>query len=195
MKRTFDFVAAIIGLIILSPVFIITAIVILVDDGYPVFFKQKRVGLHGRMFEVVKFRTMVRNAEKAGKLTVSGRDPRITKSGYLLRKFKIDELPQLFNVVVGDMSLVGPRPEVSDYVDHYTQDQRIVLSVRPGITDWASLEFINENELLARASDPKAHYVEHILPRKLALQEEYVRNRSFARDLAIIIRTVVRIIR
>jgi lipopolysaccharide/colanic/teichoic acid biosynthesis glycosyltransferase len=195
MKRAFDLTASLIGVAILLPLFVVVAVLIFFGDGWPVLFKQTRVGLNGAPFKVLKFRTMYKDAERAGQLTVSGRDPRITPSGYLLRKYKLDELPQLFNVIKGDMSLVGPRPEVPAYVELYTNDQKRVLSVKPGITDAASLEFINENELLADADDPQTYYKEVILPRKLGLQLNYVDHRSFMGDLSIIVKTVVGIIR
>lgn len=195
MKRAFDVTASLIGVAILLPLFVVVAVLIFFGDGWPVLFKQTRVGLNGAPFKVLKFRTMYKDAERAGQLTVSGRDPRITPSGYLLRKYKLDELPQLFNVIKGDMSLVGPRPEVPAYVELYTNDQKRVLSVKPGITDAASLEFINENELLADAADPQKYYKEVILPRKLGLQLNYVDQRSFMGDLSIIVKTVVGIIR
>jgi lipopolysaccharide/colanic/teichoic acid biosynthesis glycosyltransferase len=195
MKRAFDLTASLIGVAILLPLFVVVAVLIFFGDGWPVLFKQTRIGLNGAPFKVLKFRTMYKDAERAGQLTVSGRDPRITRSGYLLRKYKLDELPQLFNVIKGDMSLVGPRPEVPAYVELYTNDQKRVLSVKPGITDAASLEFINENELLADADDPQTYYKEVILPRKLGLQLNYVDHRSFMGDLSIIVKTVVGIIR
>lgn len=195
MKRAFDVLASLIGVAVLLPVFAGIALWIFLGDGWPVLFKQTRVGRNGMKFKVLKFRTMYKDAERAGQLTVSGRDPRITPSGYILRKYKLDELPQLFNVIKGDMSLVGPRPEVPAYVELYTADQRRVLSVRPGITDAASLEFMDENELLAKADDPQRYYKEVILPRKLALQLNYVEQRSFLGDLAIVMKTVVGIIR
>lgn len=195
LKRLTDVVGAVMGIVLLTPVWLFVALVITLDDGRPVIFRQQRVGLAGRMFDVLKFRTMVRNAEQQGQLTTSGRDPRITRSGRWLRKYKLDELPQLFNVLKGDMSLVGPRPEVQFYVDRYNVHQQKVLTVRPGITDPASLTFIDENELLATADDPQRMYLDEILPRKVALQLDYVENRSFWGDLKIIGLTVLRIIR
>lgn len=195
LKRLTDVVGAVMGIVLLTPVWLFVALVIALDDGRPVIFRQQRVGLAGRMFDVLKFRTMVRNAEQQGQLTTSGRDPRITRSGRWLRKYKLDELPQLFNVLKGDMSLVGPRPEVQFYVDRYNAHQQKVLTVRPGITDPASLTFIDENELLATADDPQRMYLDEILPRKVALQLDYVENRSFWGDLKIIGLTVLRIIR
>lgn len=195
LKRLTDVVGAVMGIVLLTPVWLFVALVITLDDGRPVIFRQQRVGLAGRMFDVLKFRTMVRNAEQQGQLTTSGRDPRITRSGRWLRKYKLDELPQLFNVLKGDMSLVGPRPEVQFYVDRYNVHQQKVLTVRPGITDPASLTFIDENELLATADDPQRMYLDEILHRKVALQLDYVENRSFWGDLKIIGLTVLRIIR
>ena len=195
MKRTFDFIFAFIALLVLLPVGVVIALWIWSNDGLPVFFRQERVGLNGRMFRLWKFRSMYKDAERHGQLTVSGQDPRITRSGAFIRKYKIDELPQLMNVLMGDMSLVGPRPEVARYVKLYTPKQCRVLSVRPGITDLASLEFIDENELLSKAADPERFYIEEVLPKKLDLQLSYVANRSFGGDLKIIWNTVMRIMR
>ncbi len=195
MKRLFDLIFALVALLALLPFGIVIALWIWSNDGLPVFFRQERVGLNGRMFRLWKFRSMYKDAERQGQLTVSGQDPRITKSGAFIRKYKIDELPQLVNVLVGDMSLVGPRPEVARYVKLYTPKQCRVLSVRPGITDLASLEFIDENELLSNAADPERFYIEEVLPKKLDLQLSYVANRSFGGDLKIIWNTVRRIIR
>jgi lipopolysaccharide/colanic/teichoic acid biosynthesis glycosyltransferase len=195
MKRTFDFIFAFIALLVLLPVGVVIALWIWSNDGLPVFFRQERVGLNGRIFRLWKFRSMYKDAERHGQLTVSGQDPRITRSGAFIRKYKIDELPQLMNVLMGDMSLVGPRPEVARYVKLYTPKQCRVLSVRPGITDLASLEFIDENELLSKAVDPERFYIEEVLPKKLDLQLSYVANRSFGGDLKIIWNTVMRIMR
>ncbi len=195
MKRAFDVVASLLALVLLSPVLLVIAGIIFFKQGAPVLFKQERVGLSGRRFAVFKFRTMINNAEQSGQLTTSGRDPRITKMGHGLRKYKLDELPQLINVLLGQMSIVGPRPEVPKYVDLYTDEQREVLSVKPGITDLASIEFIDENELLGGKDDPEEHYVNVVLPQKLNLQLRYVRAQSFANDLVIILKTVRKIIR
>jgi lipopolysaccharide/colanic/teichoic acid biosynthesis glycosyltransferase len=195
MKRAFDVVASLLALVLLSPVLLVIAGMIFLKQGAPVLFKQERVGLNGRRFAVLKFRTMINNAEQSGQLTTSGRDPRITKMGHGLRKYKLDELPQLINVLLGQMSIVGPRPEVPKYVDLYTDEQREVLSVKPGITDLASIEFIDENELLGGKDDPEEHYVNVVLPQKLNLQLRYVRAQSFANDLVIILKTVRKIIR
>ena len=189
-KRLFDILFVIPGIIFLTPVFLICSIWIKFDSEGPVFFRQVRVGQHGRYFRIFKFRTMVLDAEKQGsKITVGG-DSRITSSGRFLRKYKLDELPQLFNVIKGEMSLVGPRPEVPEYVLHYPAEIRdIVLSVPPGITDLASITFRNENELLAKAEDPHQAYIENVLPIKLDYYVKYVSERNIWRDLMLILRT------
>ena len=192
-KRIFDFVAACSGLTLLFPLLAITALLIKLDSPGPVFFRQERVGMHGRVFRIFKFRTMRVNTEGKRQITI-GRDPRITRIGHGLRRFKIDELPQLLNVVRGEMSLVGPRPEVLRYVAHYPKEMRdAVLSVRPGITDWASIEFRDENAILGKAADPEKSYVETILPIKLGYYIRYVRERSFGMDLKIIFLTILAI--
>jgi lipopolysaccharide/colanic/teichoic acid biosynthesis glycosyltransferase len=162
IKRLFDIFCSSIGLIILSPILLLLALLIKLESKGPVFFLQTRVGLNNTDFKLFKFRSMFMDAEKRGQLTVGMRDPRITRMGYYLRKFKLDELPQLLNVIKGDMSLVGPRPEVRKYVNLYNTKQMQVLTVRPGITDYASIKFINENELLAQANDPEAFYIRDI---------------------------------
>lgn len=193
-KRTFDLVAAGGGLIVLSPLFAVVALAVKLDSRGPVFFRQQRVGLNFRPFEMYKFRTMVVDAPKlGGQLTVTG-DPRVTKTGRWLRKLKIDELPQLINVVIGDMSLVGPRPEVARYVDQMHDAYREVLSVRPGITDLASVKYRDESEILAKAEDPEQAYVEQILPDKLAISRQYIREASLWLDLKIILQTLLRIV-
>jgi lipopolysaccharide/colanic/teichoic acid biosynthesis glycosyltransferase len=194
-KRTFDLLAAGVGLLLLSPLFVVVALAITLDSQGPVFFRQARVGRGGRTFRIVKFRTMRERAEEAGgQLTVAG-DPRVTRVGALLRKSKLDELPQLFNVVAGDMSLVGPRPEVPRYVAHYDARQRRVLDVRPGITDPASIAYRDENDLLDASTDPEAVYLEQIMPAKLEMNLAYLQRRSLAGDIAIIFRTFGRILR
>jgi lipopolysaccharide/colanic/teichoic acid biosynthesis glycosyltransferase len=185
-----DYVFSLIGLIILSPVFLLVALLVKLTSKGPVFFRQNRVGKDGRDFKVYKFRTMYTDADKKGLLTVGGKDKRVTSVGYYLRKFKLDELPQLLNVLAGDMSLVGPRPEVRKYVDLYTIEQRKVLSVRPGITDYASIEYRNENDLLATATNPEEMYVEDIMPKKIALNFNYINNRSVKTYFEIIFKTV-----
>ena len=194
MKRLFDIVASGCGLIILSPLFVILAIWIKLDSPGPVFYRQVRVGRQNKDFRIFKFRSMRLGADKQGLITVGGRDPRVTRSGYFIRKYKLDEFPQLINVFVGDMSLVGPRPEVRKYVDMYTEEQMRVLDVRPGITDLASIRYRNENELLEKAADPDQYYVEVIMQDKLAINLEYVANHSFWYDLKLIFKTFWEII-
>ncbi|WP_217900148.1 sugar transferase [Noviherbaspirillum humi] len=190
-KRIFDFVAALSGLLILSPILILIAAVVKLDSPGPVFFRQERVGIHGSVFRIYKFRTMTLNAEAKGQLTI-GEDERVTRVGHALRRFKLDELPQLINVILGDMSLVGPRPEVVRYVAKYPKALRdAVLSVRPGITDWASIEFKEENAILGKSHDPERSYVETIMPIKLDYYVRYVHERSFVMDLKIIGHTLL----
>lgn len=189
MKRIFDIVASGIGLILLSPLFVILAIWIKCDSIGPVFFKQVRVGRNNMDFQLFKFRSMRVGSDKKGLITVGGHDPRITRSGYYIRKYKLDEFPQLINVFKGDMSLVGPRPEVRKYVDMYTEEQMHVLDVRPGITDLASIRYRNENELLERVNDPDKYYVEVIMPDKLRINLEYVARHSFTFDIRLIFQT------
>lgn len=192
-KRLFDIVASFVGIILLSPVLIILAVAVGVTSRGGVFYLQKRVGRNGKDFSLFKFRTMYTGSDKKGLLTVGSRDSRITPVGYFLRKYKLDELPQLFNVLFGSMSLVGPRPEVRKYVDLYTAEQRTVLSVKPGITDYASIEYVNENEVLARSSDPERTYLEEIMPHKLKLNMKYIREQGLITDLKLIFRTIARI--
>ena len=189
MKRLFDFVASGCGLIILSPLFIVLAIWIKIDSEGPVFYRQVRVGKNNKDFRIYKFRSMRVGSDKGSLVTIGGRDPRITRSGYFIRKFKLDELPQLVNVFVGDMSLVGPRPEVRHYVDYWTSEQMHVLDVRPGITDPASIKFRNENEQMEQAEDPEKYYIEVIMQEKLKLYLEYVNHHSFFGDIALIFKT------
>lgn len=189
-KRAFDVMAASAGLVALSPLLAAIAAAVKLDSRGPVLFRQERVGRHFRPFRLLKFRTMVPDAEaRGGQLTV-GEDERITRVGRLLRRTKLDELPQLWNVVRGEMSLVGPRPEVPKYVERFREEYEEVLSVRPGITDLASLEFREEGELLARAADPEEFYVREVLPRKLELAREHIRRASLGFDVAIILRTL-----
>lgn len=195
MKRLFDVVASGVGLLLLSPLFLLVAIWIKLDSPGPVFYRQVRVGRYNRDFCIFKFRSMRVGADKGSLVTIGGRDPRVTRSGYFIRKFKIDELPQLINVFIGDMSLVGPRPEVRHYVDYWTKEQLRVLDVRPGITDPASIKFRNENELLDKAEDPEKYYIEVIMQEKLRLYLEYVENHSFWYDMKLIFRTFWVIVR
>jgi len=194
LKRIFDIVCSLAGLVVLLPFFVLIALAIVVSSGLPVFYFQTRVGKGNRDFKLFKFRTMHTGADRKGLLTVGGRDPRVTAVGYYLRKYKLDELPQLFNVLLGSMSLVGPRPEVRKYVQLYNAEQMKVLSVKPGITDLASLRFINENEILAQSADPEKTYIEEIMPEKLALNKEYIEHPSLAADFKIILATLRRIV-
>lgn len=189
LKRILDILAAAVGLLILALPMVLIALFIKLDDGGSVFFKQKRVGKDHEVFNILKFRTMVEDAPaKGGQVTVEG-DSRITKIGHFLRKFKLDELPQLINVLLGHMSLVGPRPEVPKYVEMYNRDQSRVLLVRPGITDLASITYRSESEILARAEDPEKAYIEEIMPDKLRLNLEYIKNMSLGYDLKLIFKT------
>ena len=189
MKRLFDFVASGLGLIVLCPLFLILAIWIKLDSKGPVFYRQVRVGYKNKDFRIFKFRSMRVGADKGSLVTIGGHDPRVTRSGYFIRKFKFDELPQLINVFLGDMSLVGPRPEVRHYVDYWTPEQMHVLDVRPGITDPASIKFRNENELMEKAEDPEKYYIEVIMQEKIKLYLEYVEKHSFFYDLGLIFKT------
>lgn len=194
LKRTFDLVGCILGLVLLSPLFIVVAIWIKMDSSGPIFFRQERVGRNGEVFRIHKFRTMLSDSENKGRLTV-GKDSRITASGQFLRKFKVDELPQLIDVAIGKMSLVGPRPEVREFIDEYPSKIRsIILSVRPGITDRASIEMVDENEILAKYEDPRKAYIQHILPIKQKYYVDYVKSRTFWGDILIIKDTIVRIV-
>lgn len=194
IKRLFDIVAATAGLATLSPVFLWSAWRIKHEDGGPVFYRGKRIGLHGKPFRIYKFRTMVVDAETLGASSTSDDDARITPIGKFLRKYKLDELPQLINVLVGDMSLVGPRPEVKKFTDLYTDEEKVILTVRPGITDWASIWNSDEGAILAGAKDPDKAYMELIRPTKLKLQIKYVNERSFWVDLKIIFLTAIAIV-
>lgn len=189
MKRLFDIVASGLGLIVLSPLFVVLAIWIKCDSKGPVFYRQVRVGRGNKDFRIFKFRSMRVGADKGSLVTIGGHDPRVTRSGYFIRKFKFDELPQLINVLMGDMSLVGPRPEVRHYVNYWTPEQMHVLDVRPGITDPASIKFRNENELMEKAEDPEKYYIEVIMQEKIRLYLEYVEKHSFWYDLGLIFKT------
>jgi len=195
MIRFFDFLFTILGLIILSPLFLIVAIWIKLDSNGPVLYRQTRVGRNNKDFRLFKFRSMVTDADTKGLITVGGRDPRVTQSGYFIRKYKLDELPQLINVLIGDMSLVGPRPEVRKYVDMYNETQRKVLSVKPGITDYASIEYIDENEILGRAENPEKVYIEQIIPEKIKYNIKYIQKRSVKEYFKIIFLTIGKIVK
>jgi lipopolysaccharide/colanic/teichoic acid biosynthesis glycosyltransferase len=194
IKRIFDISFSMIGLIILSPLLLIIAYLIKKEDGGPIFYRGVRIGQFGKPFRIFKFRTMVVNADKIGGPSTADDDPRITKIGKILRKYKIDELPQLINVLKGEMSIVGPRPEVPFYVDMFTEEEKRILDVKPGITDWASLWDCDEGAILAGSSDPEKTYMEKIRPIKIKLQLRYVDNHSFFTDLKIIFLTILTVI-
>lgn len=195
MIRFFDFIFSLSGILLLSPVFLILYISIRLESKGGGFYRQQRVGRYGKDFYVYKFRSMRVGADKQGLITVGGRDPRITHIGYFIRKYKLDELPQLFNVLKGDMSLVGPRPEVRKYVDLYTDEQRKVLSVRPGVTDYASIEYVDENAILGQAEDADKAYVEQIMPDKIRYNMKYIDNHSLKEYFKIIFLTFRSIVR
>lgn len=195
MIRFFDFILSLVGLVVLAPIFIVLAIWIKIDSKGPVFYKQVRVGQNSIDFGLFKFRSMVVDADKKGLITVGGRDPRITRSGYFIRKYKLDELPQLINVLLGDMSLVGPRPEVRKYVELYTDEQQKVLSVKPGITDYASIEYMDENEILGKSNDPEKTYIEEIMPEKIKYNMKYIQNKNVSEYFKIIFLTLLKIVR
>lgn len=194
MKRFFDLVASGLGLLVLSPLFLVLAVWIKCDSKGPVFYRQVRVGRNNRDFRLYKFRSMRVGSDRKGLITIGGHDPRVTRSGYYIRRYKLDELPQLINVFVGDMSLVGPRPEVRKYVGLYTPEQMRVLGVRPGITDLASIRYRNENELLEQVDDPDRYYVDVIMQDKLRINLEYVAHHSLVSDIRVILITLCKII-
>ena len=190
LKSLFDILFSALGLIVMFPFLISSTIAIKLNSKGPVFYRGKRIGRYGKPFRIYKFRTMVVNAEKLGGPSTADDDPRITKIGHLLRKLKLDELPQLINVIKGEMSFVGPRPEVQHYVDMFTEEEKAILNVRPGITDWASLWNPDEGAILKGSKDPEKAYMEKIRPEKLKLQLKYVRKGSFRIDLKIILLTL-----
>lgn len=195
LKRIFDFVVSISAIFILLPFFLIISLLVVIDSKGGIFYNQKRVGKNNLDFYLHKFRTMKPDSDKKGLLTVGAKDNRITKIGYYLRKYKIDELPQLFNVLKGEMSFVGPRPEVRKYVDLYDENQKKVLSVKPGITDYASIEYINENTILGKSENPEKTYIEEIMPNKLEINLQYIEKMSFKEDIKIIFKTIFKIIK
>lgn len=190
LKRSVDIIFSIVGLLVLSPVLISIAILIKKEDGGPVFYRGVRVARYGMPFKIYKFRTMVVDAERKGGPSTPNNDPRITRIGKFIRRYKLDELPQLINVLKGEMSLVGPRPEVQHYVDMFTGEEKAILEVRPGITDWASIHNFNEGHILSESPDSEKTYMEKIRPEKLKLQLEYIKNKSFFIDLKIIFETI-----
>ena len=193
MKRILDIFFSTIGLIFISPLFVVISFLILIDSKGGIFYKQKRIGKGQKEFELLKFRSMTQGSDKKGLLTVGADDKRITKIGKFIRKYKIDELPQLINVFKGDMSLVGPRPEVKKYVDLYTKKQKKVLSVRPGITDFASIEYFDENDLLSQSDEPEKTYIEEIMPAKIEMNMKYINNPSIKNYFIIIFKTLSKI--
>lgn len=194
MKRTCDIILSAIGLLCLSPLLLLVALWVKLDSPGPVFYRQVRVGRYNQDFRIYKFRSMYTDSDKRGLITIGGRDPRVTHAGYYIRKFKLDELPQLINVLVGDMSFVGPRPEVRKYVNLYTPEQMHVLDVRPGITDAASIKYRNENDILATQPEPERYYIEVIMQDKLRINLDYVANHTIWGDLRLILNTFLAII-
>ena len=194
MKRAFDLVFSLIVMILFLPFGIIISILILLSSPGGVFYLQERIGKNGIPFTLLKFRSMRTNADQSGRLTVGMKDSRITKVGVFIRKYKLDEFPQFLNVLKGSMSVVGPRPEVREFVELYTLDQKKILEVKPGITDYASLEYFNENEVLAKSSDPKKTYIEEVMPRKIKINQKYIDKPTIGHDLKIIGKTIRRII-
>ena len=195
MKRFIDIVASGLGLLVFSPIFFILAVWIKLDSKGPVFYRQVRVGKNNKDFRIYKFRSMRVGADKGSLITIGGRDPRVTVSGYYIRKYKLDELAQLINVFIGDMSLVGPRPEVRRYVNLYDEKQKKVLTVRPGITDYASIEYMDENVLLERSDNPDKTYIEEIMPAKIRLNMQYINNFTLIEYFKIIFLTIFKIVR
>lgn len=194
MIRVLDFLFSFFGLILLLPFYLLIALLIKISSSGQVLYKQSRIGLNGAEFNVYKFRTMRMNSDKLGLITVGGRDPRVTPIGYYLRKYKLDELPQLINVLTGDMSLVGPRPEVKKYVDLYNHEQSKVLTIRPGITDWASIHYRDENVILGQSIDPEKDYIEKVMPDKLKYNLIYINNYGYVEYFKIIFRTLWHIV-
>lgn len=195
MKRIFDILCSVFILTIFFPFGLVLSLLIALESRGGVFYRQERIGKNGVPFKLFKFRSMRQDADKSGKLTVGMRDPRITKTGLFIRKYKLDEFPQFINVILGDMSIVGPRPEVREYTDLYTPEQRQILNVRPGITDLASLEYFEENDLLGKSENPQKTYIEEIMPAKIELNKRYLANPTLANDLKIMWATFRRIIR
>lgn len=195
MIRFFDIIFSIIGLVILSPLFIVIYLLIRIESKGGGFYSQERIGKSGKPFKLYKFRSMRIGSDKKGLITIGEKDNRITKTGFILRKYKLDELPQLWNVFIGDMSLVGPRPEVKKYTDLYTEEQKQVLQVRPGITDWASIKYVDENKILGEAKDPDEAYVNLIMPNKIKLNMVYIQHQTLGEYFKIIFTTFKEIVR
>lgn len=195
MIRFFDIIFSIIGLVILSPIFIVLYLLIRIESKGGGFYSQERIGKNGKPFKLYKFRSMRIGSDKKELITIGEKDNRITKTGFILRKYKLDELPQLWNVFIGDMSLVGPRPEVKKYTDLYTEEQKQVLQVRPGITDWASIKYVDENKILGEAKDPDEAYVNLIMPNKIKLNMVYIQHQTLGEYFKIIFTTFKEIVR
>ena len=193
MKRLFDIVFSTMALILLGPIILLICVLILIKDGAPAFFRQQRIGKDGKPFMLVKFRTMRKDAERMGRISIGERDPRVTDIGYWLRQRKLDELPQLWNILKGEMSIIGPRPEVAEYVALYDDRQRAVLKVRPGLSDPASLAYFDESSILADAEDPHRAYIEEVMPAKLDMNLSYIDKAHLGTDLRIIAQTIARI--
>ena len=194
IKRLFDIFSSGLVLLVFSPIFILVGLAIVLDSKGGIFYMQERIGKNRKPFNLFKFRTMRPNQDSM-KITVGHRDPRVTNVGYYLRRFKIDEFPQLINILKGEMSVVGPRPEVERYVDQYSEEQLKVLTVKPGLTDYASLEYVHESELLAKSNDPEHTYIHEVMPHKLSLNLQYIEDQSLATDLKIILRTIAKILK
>ena len=194
MKRLLDIICSLLALVVFSPLWILIALAIVLESRGGVLYRQSRVGRNNRDFTLYKFRTMRTGSDKKGLLTVGDRDSRVTRVGYFLRKYKLDEFPQLVNIIKGDMSIVGPRPEVRKYVDMYTPEQLKVLSVRPGLTDYASVRYVHESEILARSDNPEQTYIDEVMPAKLALNLEYIQNQSLREDIKLIFQTFAAIV-
>lgn len=192
MKRIFDVLFSGFVLLCFMPIGLVLAILILVESKGGVFFKQVRIGKNGTPFYLFKFRSMFIDAESLGKITIGSRDPRITRIGFYIRRYKLDEFPQFINVIRGEMSIVGPRPEVKEYVDLYSEEQRKILAVKPGITDYASLTYFHENEILAKSENPQQTYIQEVMPEKIKLNEKYLANPTLLQDISIIRKTVVK---
>jgi len=195
MKRLFDIVVSTLILLCFFPFGLLIALFITIESRGGIFYRQQRVGQHGTTFRLWKFRTMRKNADRLGQLTVGMRDPRITRVGLFIRKVKLDEFPQFLNVLSGEMSIVGPRPEVQEYVDLYTEEQRVILSIKPGITDYASLEYFKENELLGQSADPRKTYIEEVMPAKIELNKRYLANPTVGHDLKIMWLTFMKMVK
>ena len=195
MIRFFDILFSIIGLVLLSPLFTVLYLLIRIESQGGGFYSQERIGKNGKPFKLYKFRSMRIGSDKKGLITIGEKDNRITKTGFILRKYKLDELPQLWNVFIGDMSLVGPRPEVKKYTDLYTEEQKQVLQVRPGITDWASIKYVDENKILGESEDPDEAYVNLIMPNKIKLNMVYIQHQTLGEYFKIIFTTFKEIVR